>query len=63
MPEIDDNANLDDAINGWLGERVPERLRRIITALGNGYSVDDAAVATIGIAGSWIRSPSLSRRA
>ena len=46
MPEIDDNANMDDAINGWLGERVPERLRRIITALGNGYSVDDVAAAT-----------------
>ena len=46
MPQLDDTMNMDDAIKGWLGERVPERLRRIITALGNGYSVDDVAAAT-----------------
>ena len=46
MPQLDDTMNMDDAINGWLGERVPERLRRIITALGNGYSVEDVAAAT-----------------
>ena len=46
LPEIDDNANMDDAINGWLGERVPERLRRIISAFRNGYTIDQVAAAT-----------------
>ncbi len=46
LPEIEDNANKEDVINGWLGERVPDRLRRIIAAFGDGYSVDDIAQAT-----------------
>ena len=50
LPAIDDHANMDDAINGWLGERVPDRLRRIIAAFRNDYTIDQIAQAT-----SWDR--------
>ncbi|MCE2516931.1 MAG: carbamoyl-phosphate synthase large subunit [Alphaproteobacteria bacterium] len=46
LPEIEDGANAADAISGWLGERVPDRLRRIVSAFAHGYSVDDVAAAT-----------------
>ena len=46
MPEVSDGANEQDVVAGWLGERVPERLRRIAAAFAHGYSVEDVAAAT-----------------
>jgi carbamoyl-phosphate synthase large subunit len=46
LPEFEDDANIDDAFNGWLGERVPDRARRIFAAFGAGYTVDQVAEAT-----------------
>ena len=46
LPKIDDGTNAADVISGWLGERVPDRLLRIVAAMAHGYSVDDIAAAT-----------------
>jgi len=46
LPELDDGTNLSDVIAGWLGEQVPDRLRRIVAALDEGYSIDDVAAWT-----------------
>ena len=46
MPEVGDGGNMQDVIAGWLGERVPERLRRIVTAFAHGYSIEDVAAYT-----------------
>jgi len=46
LPALDDGANLTDVIAGWLGEQVPDRLRRIVAALARGYSVDEVAAWT-----------------
>ncbi|XDZ66183.1 carbamoyl-phosphate synthase large subunit [Alphaproteobacteria bacterium LSUCC0684] len=46
LPALDDGANLNDAIAGWLGEQVPDRLRRIVAVLAKGYTVDDVAAWT-----------------
>jgi carbamoyl-phosphate synthase large subunit len=46
LPHVEDGGTAGDVIFGWLGERVPDRLRRIIAALSHGYSVDDIAAAT-----------------
>jgi carbamoyl-phosphate synthase large subunit len=43
LPEINDSENATDVIAGWLGERVPERLRRIAAAFAAGYNVDQVA--------------------
>ncbi len=43
LPEISDGENATDVIAGWLGERVPDRLRRIAAAFAAGYDVDQVA--------------------
>ena len=46
MPATESGHLSDDMINGWLGERVPERLIRIATAFRHGVSIDAIAEAT-----------------
>ncbi|NBQ82841.1 MAG: carbamoyl-phosphate synthase large subunit [Alphaproteobacteria bacterium] len=43
LPEISDGENATDVIAGWLGERVPDRLRRIAAAFAAGYDVNQVA--------------------
>ena len=46
LPPVVEKANAEDVLGGWLGERLPEQLIRIASALRCGVSVETIAAAT-----------------